>query len=97
MAGGAIDYPLYASLGVLTRKAYRAGNFSPPSVVIVTGGFQITRWLFVEDYTGTKVKESVQQVQEFVGTDGEYRRTVIKTLSPPPSLPETHFSIPKFA
>jgi hypothetical protein len=84
------------SRGILTHKAYQVGNFSAPSILPVNGGFQITRWLYVEDYSGTKGKESIQQVQEFVGTDGEYRQTVLKTLSPPPSLPDTHFSIPKF-
>ena len=66
-----------------------------PSVVKVIGGFQITRWLFVEDNHGKRVKESVQQVQEFVGDDGEYRRTILKTMAPP-ALPQTNLFIPKF-
>jgi len=83
-------------MGILTHKAYQAGNFSPLSISPVNGGFQITRWLFVEESSGMKRKESIQQVQEFVGTDGEYRQTILKTISPPPSLPDTRFSKPRF-
>ncbi len=83
-------------MGILTHKAFHAGNFSPPSILPVNGGFQITRWLFVENYSSKKKKESVQQVQEFIGMEGEYRQTILKTISPPPSLPNTDFYVPKF-
>ncbi len=83
-------------MGILTHKAYQTGNYSSPTIKSVDGGFQITRWLFVEAYSGSKDKESIQLVQEFVGTDGEYRRSILKTISNPDYPRECSISIPKF-
>ena len=85
------------SMGVLTKSAYKQGGFSSAAVISVPGGFQITRWLYIEKSSGKQVTGSVRQVQEFVGSDGEYRRTVIKTfLTPPWSAQGANFSFPMF-
>ena len=83
------------SMGILTRNDFRAEGFSPATFLPVSGGFQITRWLYVEDSQGEKQKRSVQQVQEFVGADGTYHRTV-QTTHMPPKLPNSQLSIPRF-
>ncbi len=83
------------SMGILTRKAYRAGGFAPAAVVPVAGGFQITRWLYSEEIGDNREAGSARQIQEFVGADGTYRRTLLKTRSAP-SLPNAQLTIPKF-
>lgn len=83
------------SMGILTRKAYRAGGFAPAAVVPVAGGFQITRWLYSEGVGDNREAGSARQIQEFVGADGTYRRTLLKTRSAP-SLPNARLTIPKF-
>jgi hypothetical protein len=73
----------------LSRSAYRLGGFTPPSIAIVRGGYQITRWVCVfKGLTGSRV----QRWQESVGTDGAYKHTVLKDISPL-RLPKTQWFI----
>ena len=83
-------------MGIVTRQAFRKGGFSPATVVAVPGGFQVTRWLYVESFPGEKRRRSIKQVQEYVGADGEYRQKVLKSPSKIPSLPDTNFSMMHF-
>jgi hypothetical protein len=83
-------------MGILTQADFRTGGFSRAVVTKVAGGYQVTRWLFVEDYNVKNVKQSAQLVQEFVATDGDYRRTVVREISPAPTLRDGRFYIPKF-
>ncbi len=92
------DYTMLGdgSMGVLTQRAYRQGAFSPAAATPIQGGFQITRWLFIENHDSTPSVESLEQVREFIGEDGEYRRTTIRTVSPPSPLYGTSFRFPLF-
>jgi hypothetical protein len=59
--------------GILSRKLFRAIGCTPPKTTAVKGGYEITRWLFNEEPTG-----SLRLVREFVGADGTYKRTVLQ-------------------
>jgi hypothetical protein len=73
----------------LSLSAYRRGGFTSPTVEVVAGGYRITRWVCV--FKGLKGAR-VQQWQESVGTDGAYRRIVLKD-KPIPRLPKTQWFI----
>jgi hypothetical protein len=68
-------------LGVLHDAEYRAGGFEPAHVERVEGGFEVTRWIFwTSGHAGDAVappRSGIQQVREFVGVDGEYRRSTL--------------------
>ena len=75
--------------GLLSDRAYRTGGFQPPVVRPVPGGYRIVRWVCV--YIGLQ-GAAVEQWQEDVGPDGDYKRTVLKTRKPP-KLPDTTWYI----
>ena len=83
-------------LGKLSEKVYRSVGFGPPRVEKVPGGFAVTRWIFSTDYAAkwdSPSRDSIRKIREFVGQDGEYRRTVLAKMNPRraplSSLPES--------
>lgn len=71
--------------GILSERAFQQGGFFTPRVTLVPGGYTITRWTFwyIEP-------RNVQEIQEFVGNDGSYRRVILKRMKPP-QLPGTYW------
>jgi hypothetical protein len=82
-------------LGILSREAFRKGGFSSAKVKRVVGGYEVTRWIFLDSDSTKRSGECIQRVREFVNEDGTYKRTVLeqKTL---PKLPGIHWSFPRF-
>ncbi len=73
---------LSGSLGRLSEVDFRNDHFEAVKVRQVPGGFSILRWTFSgslgheSDVWGSY---SIQKVKEFVGKDGDYKRSVVKT------------------
>lgn len=86
---GYVGHPVSGMYGLLSDKAYREGNFQPPVVKAISGGYQIVRWIC--NYSEPK-GTVVQQWQETVKRDGAYKRIILKTM-PPPKLPATQWII----
>ena len=82
-------------MGILAHQVFIYGGFTPPQVQKVTGGFQITRWVFTDGGIDHKGGEWVMLIREFVGKDGEYKRTILKK-QPPPRLPGISWVIMTF-
>jgi hypothetical protein len=84
----------------LTPEDYRAGGFTPAEVKSADSGFMVTRWVFSQGLkvplpTGFPVDRFtryVQKIQEFVGYDGTYNRTVLQQQDPP-KLSRTEWDI----
>lgn len=70
-------------LGGIAHDTYHAAGFTPATVQPVAGGFWVTRWLYVDDRRKRPGRQMVQRVREFVGVDGEYKRTVLQSMPPP--------------
>jgi hypothetical protein len=68
-------------LGILPEAAYRAGQFTAPKVEEVEAGFRITRLIYRQTFSARTA--TVQQIQEVVTEEGEYRRSVLKQMAPP--------------
>jgi hypothetical protein len=74
---------------VVSDLAFRAGNFSRPTVQAEANGYLITRWLYVIDVSR---RGSIQRVRESLTKTGRYRRKVLLRRSLP-SLPGTKWEI----
>jgi hypothetical protein len=71
------------TLGVLKHEVFVAGGYSRPTVKALKHGYQITRWIHSKFYLGDHPKEVTRLVSEFVGRDGRFNRTVVKTRKEP--------------
>jgi hypothetical protein len=72
-------------LGILLDEDYRTAGFEPAKVERVDRGFEVTRWIF---WTSAQAgdaaappQQGVQRLHEFVGEDGEYRRSTVGEAS----------------
>jgi hypothetical protein len=69
-----------ARQGAGMDQDYRTAGFEPAKVERVPGGFEVTRWIFwtcSHGGTASPPKRGIQRLREFVGEDGEYRRTTV--------------------
>lgn len=89
------QFPGSGCNGILSPSAYRTGRFTPPKSEREKTEFVVTRWLLICPDPQDQKRLSVQKVREFVGEDGQYRRTVVETM-PPPELPGIIWQIPLF-
>jgi hypothetical protein len=72
-------------LGILFDQDYLTRRFEPARVERVHGGFEVARWIFwtsghEEDATVTP-RRGIQLIREFVGEDGEYKRSTVADVS----------------
>lgn len=68
--------------GIVSDDDFRDAEFSLPEVKKVSNGFVVIRYTFSAT-TGIDPKPTViRQIREWVGFDGAYKRTVLRTLHP---------------
>jgi hypothetical protein len=71
-----------ARQGAGMDQDYRTAGFEPAKVERVPGGFEVTRWIFwTSSHAGNAgpPKRGIQRLREYVGENGEYRRSTIGT------------------
>jgi len=68
----------------LPDQDYQTAGFEPAKVKRVSGGFEVTRWIYWTSGWSetTAARSGIQKICEFVGEDGEYRRSTVTEMDP---------------
>lgn len=82
------------TLGSLSPDVYRRGPFFPPRLRGIKEGYVVERWIYSETFKNGKAKGSIQLIREIIGTDGSYKRQILKDM--PPHVKGASLFIPRF-